>query len=435
MKFYMPSDQFDLYKEGFGSRDVLHRKEIGIQLSKLVEAISDPLVIAVDGSWGSGKTFFLKSWVGAHELENSGKALTIYVDAFRHEYLDDPLTSLILEFEQRTELIPQPTTVGKIRNAVVRMAGPVARIGVAIGSAGLAEIAGPVVNAAVTAAKDEANDIENYQWRLQRDRMNALEDFRGALEGYTKNVKKLVFVVDELDRCRPDFALSLLEVSKHLFSVSGVHFVIGVNLQELRNSVHSRYGPETNANAYLQKFISITTTLPDEFKGSTTTRAALLYLKEISNKMDFPPNSFERLEYFCKGMGEELTLRSIDKIATHLSILLASNRLTNLVPAYEYGIYGILILRAVFPEQFALLKKQLLSLETIETLFGFSGTNNTHRDLLLTDVWLYLLGKEVQPNSSHSWLFGPFGTDGQHDALESIFDKYFTLFSPSETAF
>lgn len=70
-------------------------------------------------------------------------------------------------------------------------------------------------------------------------------------------------MIDELDRCRPDFALSLLEVVKHFFSVKGVQFVLGVRLEALEESRWHRYGPNTDAGLYLQKFLHLRLSLPE----------------------------------------------------------------------------------------------------------------------------------------------------------------------------
>lgn len=52
-----PKDKkIELYKEGFGRGDILNRRELSEQLSDLVERIEDPLVVALNGSWGSGKS-------------------------------------------------------------------------------------------------------------------------------------------------------------------------------------------------------------------------------------------------------------------------------------------------------------------------------------------------------------------------------------------
>ena len=82
MKLFPPNPPIKLYEDGFLQLDLLDRRPIGRHLSDLVERIDDPFVVAVDGLWGSGKSFFLRCWVGAHKVENNGKATTVYFDAF-----------------------------------------------------------------------------------------------------------------------------------------------------------------------------------------------------------------------------------------------------------------------------------------------------------------------------------------------------------------
>jgi ABC-type sulfate/molybdate transport systems ATPase subunit len=68
---------------------------VGRRLSDLVQSIEEPLVIALDGDWGSGKSHFLRLWTGAHRKENDGRARVICCDAFEQDYLDDPLVGLV----------------------------------------------------------------------------------------------------------------------------------------------------------------------------------------------------------------------------------------------------------------------------------------------------------------------------------------------------
>ena len=65
MKLFPPQDTCTIYKTGFGTDDILGRAETGKRLSDLLERIEDPVVVALDGRWGSGKSHFLKRWVGA----------------------------------------------------------------------------------------------------------------------------------------------------------------------------------------------------------------------------------------------------------------------------------------------------------------------------------------------------------------------------------
>jgi hypothetical protein len=81
MTFFAPEPQFPPGSVGFDSKDehgqsydLLGRKAMGGRLSELLERINQPLVVALDGGWGSGKSHFLKLWAGAHGLENKGTA-------------------------------------------------------------------------------------------------------------------------------------------------------------------------------------------------------------------------------------------------------------------------------------------------------------------------------------------------------------------------
>ena len=74
MKIIPPEPYVDLYNDGFEESDILQRRKIGDALSDLLNRIDDSLVVALDGRWGTGKTYFLKRWVGEHE-----DATTIYL--------------------------------------------------------------------------------------------------------------------------------------------------------------------------------------------------------------------------------------------------------------------------------------------------------------------------------------------------------------------
>ena len=99
--------------------------------------------------------------------------------------------------------------------------------------------------------RDPGDKDAKQFWDVHHAKIAAMDAFRLTLEELTKpdDAKpiKLVIMVDELDRCRPDYALSLLEIIKHFFNVEGVHFVLGVNLSELQNIVRARYGSNIKA--------------------------------------------------------------------------------------------------------------------------------------------------------------------------------------------
>ena len=127
---------FDCDKNGH-SYDLIGRKALGERLSELVERFDQPLVIALDDDWGSGKSHFLKLWTGAHGLENGGSAKIIYFDAFQHDYLDDPMISLIgavigASAEQPAQGAEKPffdRAIERLKPLAWKLAKPAVRIG------------------------------------------------------------------------------------------------------------------------------------------------------------------------------------------------------------------------------------------------------------------------------------------------------------------
>lgn len=148
----------------------------------------------------------------------------------------------------------------------------------------------------------------------------------------SEGCKPLVVVIDELDRCRPTYAIELLEVAKHLFAVDGVVFVLGVNRSELAESVKAVYGASFDAEGYLHRFIDIDIRLPQPDRGAFIDSqmkaigmhaflANIKHTKDIHALEDFP-TARELLMLFFNL--PELGLRDIEQALYRLGILLAS---------------------------------------------------------------------------------------------------------------
>ena len=160
-----PSElKIDLYKEGFGERGLPGRKHLGLKLSNLVEDMQQPMVIAVDSSWGAGKSTFLKFWVGSHSIENQKSGVTLYYDAFKYDFLDDPLVGLANAVADRLEQNGQsPQRIKRLKEMGARLGKSVLRVGLAAASGGLTEIAGPLIDPIVETTSDEVKKaVENF---------------------------------------------------------------------------------------------------------------------------------------------------------------------------------------------------------------------------------------------------------------------------------
>lgn len=296
-------------EDNFSSHDWLNRAGMAHQLTELVDRYCNPLVIVLDGHWGSGKSYFLKLWVGEHKKQN-GKANVIYFDAFKHDYLDEPLASLIIRLD---EAVGETGDTEEIKKLAMSLIVGIAKTSLSTATAGISD------------AVFKEFEINNKSlWEIEEKRIQSMDEFKLALAKIAEK-ETLVFIVDELDRCRPDYALKLIEIIKHFFEVPNVHFVLGANLKSLENSVKATYGEGIDAGKYLQKFYTITMQfLPVTSNISPNT--AFQYYHALKKKLEplipidtaFNKNISDLLK--LHEIYNKLSLRDIERLFYRLSL-------------------------------------------------------------------------------------------------------------------
>jgi hypothetical protein len=409
MRFLPPEEEVKLYETGFGETDLLGRIGLGKKLSEVVDRIEDPLVIALDGSWGTGKSWFLQRWVGEHTLQNDGKALTVHFDAFSHDYLTDPLTALVSTLASRIEP-GGGSSLAKVKRLVFDLAKPAARMGLAVATSGVSEVAGIMGGAALEVARGEADKAMEGFWKREEGRRAAMKSFQRAVEELTfhakeQNRRPIVIVIDELDRCRPDYALEVLEVIKHFFSVPRVHFVLGANLDALQNSVKARYGSEIDASMYLSKFVSITMSLPDHIGDPDRTPATIKYLVETGRNMVIPDPLLNEIRDQVEVLLPKyrISIRESSKILSSSALLPAVTGQRDALRGWRTAATTLLIMKVVQPRVFRLLLGARSTTSELMDLFGIGpneikpnkedGSHNRefyHRAYVLLKTWDYI---------------------------------------------
>ncbi len=99
---------------------------------------------------------------------------------------------------------------------------------------------------------------------LYEERTKALRKLKDTLkEVFGGDVPKAIVFVDELDRCRPDYAINYLETIKHVFDVHGLVLVLAVDYHQLENSAKALFGARLKFADYFRKFVQRTITLPE----------------------------------------------------------------------------------------------------------------------------------------------------------------------------
>ncbi len=241
--------------------DDLHREREGDLLTRLIESLTGSYVIALKGDWGTGKSVFLRRL--SANLENSGIPV-IPIDAWRTDYLEDPLIAFVAATEQRIAEERSRSDVriekGKsIARGLAKYAGRLSPSLIGVVAESLVPGAG-AVSVAVTETVERGGEAVLDAIKTKRDAEERFRELLSAARDYlTKRpmrrpVRPIVVAIDELDRCRPSYAVKVLERIKHFFDVPGIVFVIATDGLNLPSAVGSVYGEKIDGEMYLRKF-------------------------------------------------------------------------------------------------------------------------------------------------------------------------------------
>src|SRR5680860_400297 len=446
-------------EEGFTpEKDIFGRVVLGEGLTNLVSSVSDPTVIAVDGQWGSGKTTFLKMWAG--ELRKAGFPV-VYFDAFENDHVEDAFLAIASEIIALAEREKKAkTTVGKrlIKNAVgaskvllrssLKLGVKAATVG-ALGAADLEEVAADF-------AAEASNLMDKHLGELltkHKQQKDAIQGFRDALaelpallsdtpaqeKKESTKPKPLVFIIDELDRCRPTFALEVLERIKHFFSVPNVHFVLGVHLGQLRNSVVVAYGANIDAQTYLQKFIHLTLPLIDRARHRHE-RTVTKFIGHLEKSMDFDHQDKETVSGatdLIRHVAEQrgLSLRAIERVMSNLAIAVAytSDKTLRLPPILG----GLCVLKVTAPDLFAKAKRGRLQYKDVREPLALDETGDKDERLSnwFVDYWRFCSDENLDQEAIQRLARGliRYGIDDRFDILPFTANDIIDRLRPRES--
>ena len=339
--------------------DILNRRRYAGFLTNYVEGKcgndKPSLVVALDAPWGSGKTFFVSHW--ARDLTNDKRPVILF-NAWDNDSADDPTVSFMSELRNGLTLyrerLPFGTlasteierkskeTIGHLRRALMPALGVAAKAvlkkttGIAIdeiidttigldesslGEINAKDISTEMLDKGLDKFFENALDSHNNRLKSIKYFRKSLEELLLLLSNETDIQGPLFVFIDELDRCRPDYAIRLLEGIKHLFSVRGVAFIVSTNMGQLSKAVTAVYGNSFDGYAYLKRFFDIEFTLPEPSRLSyIELKAKNTVLEGISGCSGLDPyvtsrsgaRKFANITYIAEAM--QLDLRSIQSI-------------------------------------------------------------------------------------------------------------------------
>lgn len=227
----------------------------------------------LNGSWGTGKTFFIERW--QKWLRDKGY-IAIKIDAWESDYLNDPLTIITAEVLEGLKEQSGLEDFSEKEREIISVGWKLAKnflpvLTMAIGKHFLGEKYEELLKEVGIAVKDTINDDAPFDSKRLGDfgqevfathnkHKEFVVQFKTQLTDLIKEVclnsqkKKVYLFIDELDRCRPTYAIEMLEVVKHLFDVPKLVFVMSTDTKQLESSIKAVYGDRFDSSEYLSRF-------------------------------------------------------------------------------------------------------------------------------------------------------------------------------------
>lgn len=274
------------------AKDKLNRQSYADFLYKIIESAKtseeedNALIFAIDGEWGTGKSFFIDLWI--QDLEAKGHLVSRF-DAWKNDIVDEPLVGFLSHiytdlgnWDKRGLVKVADEKIKQSQKLLLPLAKELLKgaaikgLGTFVTHEAAKEVVKAIAEGHEKVAEDEVKDEQSMssmlihrQLQAHNKNLQLIDDFkhklsetaRGVTEGGEKRSPVFIFI-DELDRCRPDYAVRLLEVVKHIFNSKGICFISSVNINQLQESIKTIYGVNFESNIYLDRFFNHRLRLP-----------------------------------------------------------------------------------------------------------------------------------------------------------------------------
>ncbi|WP_421283018.1 KAP family P-loop NTPase fold protein [Aeromonas veronii] len=219
-------------------------------------------VLNLNAEWGAGKTWFIKRWY----MELKAHYPTVYIDAWQQDFSDDPLltviSSIIDQLKDATgNKVAIPDGVKSKLLGLLKVGGKLV-LKSAIKKAGLedgdfsmeGEDADKLVDTLCSNHKERYESIQYLKQEIRQWVEAAVSANLDQLDGQGRLDYPAFILIDELDRCRPSYAVEMLETIKHIFDIKRVVFVLATDTEQLQHAIKVIYGEGFDAQNYLGRF-------------------------------------------------------------------------------------------------------------------------------------------------------------------------------------
>ena len=332
----------------FDSFDKLNLRPFGESLFQNIEkgvassvGQKGAYTISLNAEFGNGKTTFLEMFKNFIKSEKSKKYNVLFINAWESDFYKEPVIAIL------SELVNWMEINNKNKNQVQKIVGTILQIGLNLFYLVIGKtiqyktgIDLNVKKMLETALKNLKNNMGQKVFENFKQRKQTIGSIKTAISECTKN-KKLLIIVDELDRTRPDYAVRFLEDMKHFFDIENVVFLIAVNRTQMEATVTCLYGQDLDFNGYYRKFFKQERDLPDPCERAQEFIDALVRKTNVKFRQDHRHYRVTNCHLSCKMFN--LTLREIESFIRIFEQILGSKHKNSAVPWIYQDCYSFFI--------------------------------------------------------------------------------------------
>ena len=325
----MTFENFDKLNLKSYGEDLFQVMEKGLSSSVKEMGEKRGLTISLNADFGNGKTTFLKMFEHFIKTEKQNYDI-ILINAWESDFYKEPVITILSEL---AIWIEQTKSQGVNKQKEPKIKKAISGIKSAIGSVfsqavqhktgvNIKEVKKAYSKQDSASPNQDAlgeNILEDF-----KQRKKAVQKVREAILEYIKvSQKKLLIIVDELDRTRPDYAVRFLEDIKHFFDIENVVFLVAVNRTQMEVTVKCLYGQDLDFEGYYRKFFKQEMELPDPYKEAQKLVSNLIEKTNVKYR-DNKDSRVKNTYWSCKMFN--LTLREIESFIRIFEMVLGHEK-------------------------------------------------------------------------------------------------------------
>jgi len=230
--------------------DALGREKYASAFANIAETSETPLVIGMYGGWGMGKSSLMKLVMKRLDKE---KTMAVWFNPWEHQFDDNPVLGLLHRLVQES---------GKdtgLREELKKLTA------VLLGG-GLAWLLKASTGLDTKDIEALGDKYEKERFQLKEDQTLLRDRFKQLVDR-ARDGRRIVFFIDDLDRCMPEQALKLVEALKLCLNFEGCVYFLGVDRKELARSIRHHYievfdKEDSSAESYLDKIVQLPFRIP-----------------------------------------------------------------------------------------------------------------------------------------------------------------------------